>query len=266
MADPLGRRTLLRCGAACALAACGKFVDEPVAIEAGTPAKGLLTVPMGRMPELAQTGGSVLLHVDATDFLGRRVSVLVANTTSEGLRAYGAYCPHSGCEMSWVDGDNSVVCPCHLSTFAVDGSVTHPPANVDLDTFPAKLSPDGQTLIVDLSGSAGVFPAAANGQVSFDLEQLPALAVVGGSVTGHAAGVPFPLVVLRATTSQMLAFDARCPHLACARRGAQKLLICPCHGSLFDLDGSVKLGPSEKPLTPLAVTFNGTKVVVKVPA
>ena len=94
----------------------------------GAPASGLLSVPMARMPELTRAGGSVLLHADASDFLGRRVSVLVANTTSEGLRAYGAYCPHAGCEVAWVDGENSVVCPCHLSQFAVDGSVTHPPA------------------------------------------------------------------------------------------------------------------------------------------
>ena len=266
MADDLGRRALLRCGAACALAACGKFVDEPVAIEAGTPNKGLLSVPMLRMPELGRTGGSVLLHVNSTDFLGRRVSVLVANTTSQGLRAYGAYCPHAGCEVAWVDGEDSAVCPCHLSRFAVDGSVTHPPSAANLDTYPAKLSPDGQVLIVDLSGSAGVFPAAAGGEVSFTVEQLPALAQVGGSVSGHSAVVPFPLVVLRASASQMLAYDARCPHLGCTVSGAQQLFICPCHGSLFNLDGSVKLGPADRPLSALPVTFDGTLVVVKVPA
>jgi Rieske Fe-S protein len=49
-------------------------------------------------------------------------------------------------------------------------------------------------------------------------------------------------------------------------RGAQKLFICPCHGSLFDLNGSVKLGPATSPLIALPVTFDGTHVVVKVPA
>jgi Rieske Fe-S protein len=47
-------------------------------------------------------------------------------------------------------------------------------------------------------------------------------------------------------------------------RGAQKLVICPCHGSLFNLDGSVKLGPSTRPLTLLKVTFDGTTVAVTV--
>src|SRR5438445_279678 len=134
MGDDLGRRALLGCGAACALAACGKWVDEPVAIEAGAPVKGLLNVPMARLPELAKPGGSVLLHAEANDFLGRRVSVMVANTTSQGLRAYGAYCPHAGCELAWVDKDDTVVCPCHLSKFSVDGVVTHLPAVSDLDT------------------------------------------------------------------------------------------------------------------------------------
>src|SRR5258708_13860657 len=134
MADDLGRRAVFRCGAAGALAGCGKFVEEPAAIEAGAPVRNLLSVPTARMPELAQPGGSILLHADATDFLGRRVSVLVANTTSQGLRAYGAYCPHAGCEVAWVDREDSVVCPCHLSRFSVNGSVTRPPAAPDLDT------------------------------------------------------------------------------------------------------------------------------------
>src|SRR5438067_13319503 len=110
MADDPGRRTVLGCGAACALsAACGKFVDEPVAIEAGTPVKNLLSVPIARMPELAQKGGSVILHVNASDDSGRRVAVLVANTSSQGLRAYDAYCPHAGCELAWVDKKDSLV-------------------------------------------------------------------------------------------------------------------------------------------------------------
>src|SRR5260221_7719249 len=195
MADDPGRRALLQCGAACAFAAaCGKFVDEPLAIEAGAPVKNLLSVPISRMPELSQKGGSVILHVNASEQSGRRIAVLVANTSSQGLRAYDAYCPHAGCELSWVDGKDSLVCPCHLSTFAVDGAVTHAPALVPVDSYSAKLSTDGATLIVDLSGSAGVFPAASNGEVSFTVGQLPVLSQVGASLTGHAAGVPYPIV------------------------------------------------------------------------
>jgi len=78
--------------------------------------------------------------------------------------------------------------------------------------------------------------------------------------------VPFPLVVLRTSATEVIAFDARCSHLGCAVRGASQLFVCPCHGSLFGLDGSVTLGPADRPLAALQVTFDGTKVVVKVPA
>src|SRR5258708_38608233 len=100
MGDDLGRRALLSCGAACALAACGKWVDEPIAIEAGTPVKGLLSVAMARVPELAPPGGSILLHAHATDFLGRPVPGLGANPTPQRPRAYRAYCPHAGCRVA----------------------------------------------------------------------------------------------------------------------------------------------------------------------
>jgi len=265
MADDLGRRALLKCGAACALASsCGKFVGEPIAIEAGAPVRGVLSVPMSRMPELQRTGGCIILHADATDLLGRTIALLVANTSSQGLRAFDAYCPHAGCEVTWVDNQDSVVCPCHLSKFSVDGAVTHPPANADLDTYPAKLSTDGQTLLVDLSGGGGAFPAAQSGQVTFAIGDEPALLQIGGSVTGHALGVPFPIVALRQSAAVVVAFDARCPHLGCAVRGAGQLFICPCHGSLFDIDGSLKLGPATSGLTELPTTFDGVTVTITV--
>src|SRR2546421_6999785 len=174
MADDPGRRALLQCGAACAFAsACGKFVDEPLAIEAGTPVKNLLSVPVARLPELSQRGGSVILHVNASDDSGRRVSLLVANTSSQGLRAYDAYCPHAGCELAWVDRQDSPVCPCHLSSFSVDGVPSNPPARVPVESHSAKLSPDGATLIVDVG--AMVLPATVNGEMTFTLQQLPVL-------------------------------------------------------------------------------------------
>jgi len=259
----VNRRALLKCGVAC-VASCARRVDEPIAIEVGAPVGDVVSVPSTRVPELFQRGGSVLLHPDGVDFVGRPLSILVANTSSQGLRAWDAYCPHASCEVAWVDGDDSVICPCHLSRFSVDGTVTHPPAQADLDAYSAKLSPDQQTLIVDLSGSGGVFPAAKNGKVTFTVEDLPALAALGGSVTGRAAGVPFPLLALRSRPSQVLAFDARCPHLGCAVHGAQTLIVCPCHGSLFNLDGSVRLGPASRALTLLPSTFDGTAVVVTV--
>jgi cytochrome b6-f complex iron-sulfur subunit len=265
----VGRRALLRCcaGAACApalLEACAPRAEEPIAIEVGSPVNELISVPVQRVPELSQPGGSLLFHSTAKDFLGRPLSLLVANTSSQGLKAWDAYCPHAGCEVGWSDGADEVVCPCHLSRFSVDGAVKQPPARDNLGSYGAKLSSDRQMLIIDLSGSAGLFPAVQNGHVTFAISTIPALTRLGGSATGRAQGVPFPLVLLRTSPSQVLAFDARCPHLGCPVEGAQQLFICPCHGSLFGLDGSVKQGPATSPMTALPATFDGATVSVKV--
>ena len=265
----LTRRSLLRvcAGAACApalLQACAPREGQPLAIVVPAPVDDLISVPAPRVPELLNPGGSLILHSDGKDFLGRPLSLLVANTSSQGLKAWDAYCPHAGCEVGWSDPDDEVVCPCHQSRFSVDGAVKQPPARAGLDSYSARLSPDKQTLIVDLSGSAGAFPAVQNGHVTFLIKNVPKLTLLGGSVTGRAPGVAFPLVLLRSSPSVVLAFDARCPHLGCSVAGAQKLLICPCHGSLFGLDGSVKQGPAVKPLTALPATFDGQTVSVKI--
>ena len=47
-----------------------------------------------------------------------------------------------------------------------------------------------------------------------------------------------------------VALSAACTHLGCMTRyeEAKKKLTCPCHGSVFSLDGKVAAGPAPKPL------------------
>ncbi len=48
------------------------------------------------------------------------------------------------------------------------------------------------------------------------------------------------------------ALSARCTHLGCTiTHQADGLLVCPCHGSRFHLDGTVAAGPSVRALEPL---------------
>jgi cytochrome b6-f complex iron-sulfur subunit len=265
------RRALLQCGAAvCALpalvplAGCAPRIDLPTAIALDAPVDDIATVALSRVPELLAPGGSLILHPEGLDADGRPISVLVVNSTTQGLLAWDAYCPHAGCEVAWDDGPSEVVCPCHLSRFAVDGTVKNPPAQENLRAYPVKLQRSNQVLSVDLNGSGDLFPAAVSGVVSFTLAQLPALATVGGSVTSYSRGVVHPLLVFRTGANTIEAFDARCPHLGCSVYGAGQVLICKCHGSLFGLDGSVKLGPATQPLKEFAVAFDGTNVAVTV--
>ena len=139
------------------------------------------------------------------------------------------------------------------------------PATSNLSPYPIHVLHATQELSIDLSD--GKFPAAVGGVVTLSLAALPELSPVGGSITGHAKGVPFPLLVLRVSTTEFRAYNARCPHLGCAVSGAKSLLICKCHGSLFALDGKVKLGPAREDLKLLDhTTFDlQDTVVVTIP-
>lgn len=44
-------------------------------------------------------------------------------------------CSHLGCRLAWSEGDKSWECPCHGSTFDVDGNVLHGPAVSNLKTY-----------------------------------------------------------------------------------------------------------------------------------
>jgi Rieske Fe-S protein len=47
------------------------------------------------------------------------------------------------------------------------------------------------------------------------------------------------------------AVSARCTHMGCLVRfnAAETSWDCPCHGSRFDVDGTVLEGPAVRPLT-----------------
>jgi menaquinol-cytochrome c reductase iron-sulfur subunit len=49
------------------------------------------------------------------------------------------------------------------------------------------------------------------------------------------------------------AFSATCPHLGCSVGAAEVGFACPCHGSVFALDGAVRGGPAPRGLDALEV-------------
>jgi glycine/D-amino acid oxidase-like deaminating enzyme/nitrite reductase/ring-hydroxylating ferredoxin subunit len=58
--------------------------------------------------------------------------------------------------------------------------------------------------------------------------------------------------VFRDDDGKLRQVSARCTHLGCLVRfnAAERTWDCPCHGSRFDVDGSVIEGPATKPLEP----------------
>ena len=70
------------------------------------------------------------------------VGVVVTQATAGNYAAFSTTCPHQGCALSTVEG-SSIVCPCHGSTFALDGSVVRGPAQTGLESRPIRVS-DGR--------------------------------------------------------------------------------------------------------------------------
>ncbi len=59
-------------------------------------------------------------------------------------------------------------------------------------------------------------------------------------------------------------FSASCPHLGCAVNwvGTESLFRCPCHGAVFNPDGSIVSGPVNAPLTSIPFEIKDGKLIV----
>lgn len=81
-----------------------------------------------------------------------------------------------------------------------------------------------------------------------------------GSVHYHRQG-RFFLVRLE---EGFLALYRKCPHLGCVVPWDESLskFNCPCHSSLFALNGTVESGPSPRPLDYFPVEIRGNEVFV----
>lgn len=72
-------------------------------------------------------------------------AVVVTQAEAGNFAAYSTNCPHQGCAVGSVEGAN-IVCPCHGSIFALDGSVTKGPAQTGLETRAVTVAGDQITL------------------------------------------------------------------------------------------------------------------------
>lgn len=68
----------------------------------------------------------------------------------------------------------------------------------------------------------------------------------------------------RTGPEEFTAFSVICTHLGCPVQYVQggHLFLCPCHGSVFNDDGSVAGGPAMRPLTRLPVRIRRGRVQV----
>ena len=70
--------------------------------------------------------------------------------------------------------------------------------------------------------------------------------------------------VVKAAGDQVVAYAPQCTHLGCAYHWDEQKrnFLCPCHTSIFALDGQVLAGPAPRPLDRYEVKVEGGKVLL----
>lgn len=105
------------------------------------------------------------------------------------------------------------------------------------------------------AAGASALPAAAatavrtlpDGRLAVRVASVPELAQVGGAVRiGSVKGTP--VGVARTGPRTYVAFNLRCPHQGVPVARSDEGWSCPAHGSKFEADGDLVLGPATKGL------------------
>jgi menaquinol-cytochrome c reductase iron-sulfur subunit len=70
--------------------------------------------------------------------------------------------------------------------------------------------------------------------------------------------------VVKQADNSVVAYGPQCTHLGCAYHWEDKQgkFLCPCHNSLFGIDGKVAAGPAPRPLDRYDIKIEGTKLML----
>jgi Rieske Fe-S protein len=133
IANPLDRRTALAgagvAAAALSLAAACSSDDSSSAQKSSTAA----TSPTGQ-------GAAPLTSTSDVPVGGGLIvgDTVVTQPTAGTFSGFSTSCTHAGCKVNKV-ANGVIECPCHGSTFHLDGTVAHGPATRSLDSHPVKV-------------------------------------------------------------------------------------------------------------------------------
>ncbi len=75
---------------------------------------------------------------------------------------------------------------------------------------------------------------------------------------------PETVWAVKKSDSDITVFSPICPHLGCRYQWhpSRKLFICPCHHSIFNIDGKVVSGPAPRPLDTLPFKIKNNHLYV----
>jgi menaquinol-cytochrome c reductase iron-sulfur subunit len=85
-------------------------------------------------------------RVDGWRVLNEKSTAWVLRKDEQNVIAFAPQCTHLGCAYHWDEKANNFLCPCHTSTFSIDGKVLSGPAPRPLDRLATKID-QGKILI-----------------------------------------------------------------------------------------------------------------------
>ncbi len=112
-----------------------------------TSAGKVVVLTFAEFPSLQQVGGSLLHEVSGyIDPVCQHDFILVAQPSAGQFVAVSGSCTHSCCTVTFTG--SGFDCPCHGSTYALDGSVTRGPAQASLQKLTVCADACGVTITI----------------------------------------------------------------------------------------------------------------------
>ncbi len=78
--------------------------------------------------------------VDGWKVSSEKTTAWVVKTSDTQAIAFSPQCTHLGCAYHWDQNSKNFLCPCHTSTFSIDGAVLSGPAPRPLDRYEVKIA------------------------------------------------------------------------------------------------------------------------------
>ena len=114
----------------------------------------------------------------------------------------------------------------------------------------------------EAAGESSTTPAAPSGSGGTAAPAAKAIAKTSDVPVGSGVIVG-EVVVTQPSAGVFKGLSAKCTHKGCTvDKVADGTIDCPCHGSKFNLDGTVANGPAQEPLAVENITVQGDSIML----